>query len=278
MWRSFPYFKLTGWLIILLAHLPANAQVDSVYPCLDTLKMRDMYRDGHVREALNVWRNFKTKVIRERLNISKDCMVLSSKYIGVLEIVLNKDTATAQDYFAYALRRDRERELWEYDMPFDAQNYWDNFREVQACAIPFKSNWENGWLPPLKYSLNPNASLIQTRRLYFQNRRLFAIANNDPLKFIQVLNNSAEQSDPAFKIMHASASFKIGVNPDKILDELLLIMPQNSSLVTEENLNIWLAGMEEIVKERKNSLGSSPATPKVIPHTEIKLRSTTPSK
>ena len=183
--------KITPTCFIgLLLAVQGNLHAQNRLPgnCLDTLAVREMYRDGHVREALHTWENFMAEGARSEIRISRECFLLAEQYMGGLKLVLNKDTATAETYFASLLQLAPNQEMWEFDLPMETQTFWDHFREENGKGLPFDETWKNNWMPPLKYETPKNNVLLKLRKVYHQNRRLFAVSGDDRFKIILLLD------------------------------------------------------------------------------------------
>jgi len=245
-------------LIFFVLGLSVFAYSDSTntaYTCLDTLKIRDMYHDGHIREVYHMWDNFgEERAGLGKIPLSPDCVRLFNQYMGVLKLVLNHDTLASQIHFSQLLNQYPESELWEFDLTLGPQNFWDHFKETNVKHVHFFDSWKSNWLPPLRFETVTSPDLLQLRKTYHLNRRLFAVAEGNPLKFYEILKNTEGISDPAIFLLRESAKFKLEVDPHHLIGELDNLYLEKSKLITDDNVDMWCLGLTALIQLRQFSI------------------------
>jgi hypothetical protein len=198
------------------------------------------FQAGELEEVYRDWLGFFERTRRLKLDVATPCHVQGKKMLGVLHLVLMKDTADAIGAFQNLSLNAPFIQLWDLNLPYEVQALWDSVRAEWGPELTDEEAWEYHWLPPPLYDPNAPSGVYVLRKSYHDNRVLYGLAaGQDPEPYIRILQNTENQSDPAFILMRTDVMSRLGYGPKRIESELAHFSTPSSVVVGEYNLSAW---------------------------------------
>jgi hypothetical protein len=207
--------------------------------CMDEASLRREFLDGNLDLMGKKMSNYLRSIINsDDPRIPLPCVGYIYKYMGVLAIVTQKDTAKGDLFFKTVLNVDPRAQLFDLSVPIGIQNMFDGIVAEKRIVYTDEEMFRFRLLPA------PILTPPTTKRAELMREKYHDIRSNyylalDSVAYERLAKLLVGETDPAFQLTNAELIVKIGVSLNRAKKMVQGAESRESEILTGEAISAW---------------------------------------
>ncbi len=235
--------------LIFLTPLWASQFPETAVLCPDSNRVMLRFQERDFVNLFTEWQNYFQSVSKSP-NKPASCELFGRKILGMMQLILKKDTVAAINEFSRLIALDPLVQMWDLDLSTPQQSFWDAARDSLGPEFSTEDAWKLKWIPPIKRDRSHDPLILALRKKFNEMRKLFALVGEQD-QYQTLLTKIAGETDPAFLLLKIEIRIRMKERQKDILVEMNQFSRPDSPIVSTHHLSRWRGRVNSYLKGNK---------------------------